>query len=136
MNIVETARIELAHGRVHTAFERVDKIRGVGPKIASFFLRDVAVHFEIEPPGDREPLQPIDVWARRYVARLATKESPSTDIQAARWICEKSRAPETANQGLWYFGSQIAASDVKLRRALADDGYAAIAPGAGGRQPN
>jgi hypothetical protein len=57
------------------------------------------VRFSIEPLHDRELLQPVD-------------------------ICAHSAAPEAANQGLWYFASQIASSEVKLRRALADDEYA------------
>lgn len=124
VDIVEAARSELAEGHVRRAFDRLDRVRGVGPKIAPFFLRDVAVWFKIEPVRDRELLQPIDVWVRRYVARLTDGAVPSTDYQAARWICESSAAPEAANQGLWYFGSQIAASEVKLRRALAGEQYA------------
>jgi hypothetical protein len=123
INIVEVTRLQLTDEHVRAAFDHLNKIRGVGPKIASFFLRDVAMHFEIQPVRDRELLQPIDVWVRRYVARL-TGTLPRTDTQTALWICRNTRAPEAVNQGLWYFGSQIATSDVKLRRALADDDYA------------
>jgi hypothetical protein len=38
-------------------------------------------------------------------------------------LCEHSAAPEALNQGLWYFSSQIAASEVKPRHAL-DESYA------------
>ena len=126
VDVIEAARREVAAGRVHYAFDRLDRVRGVGPKIASFFLRDVAVRFKIEPFQDRELLQPIDVWVRRYVMRLTEAAAPSSDPLAAQWICANSAAPEAANQGLWYFASQIASSEVKLRRALADDEYARV----------
>lgn len=97
---------------------------GIGPKITPFFLRDAATWFEIAPTRNRELLQPVDMWARRYVTRIAGDAVRGTDSQVANWICANSTAPEAFNQGLWYLGSQIAASDVKLHRALDDDEYA------------
>jgi hypothetical protein len=123
-DLVEAIRADLVGGHVRRGFQRVDLVRGVGPKIASFFLRDLAVWFKIEPLQDRELLQPIDVWVRRYVALLNGGAVALTDHHTAQWICENSAAPEAANQGLWYFASQIAASEVKMRRALADEQYA------------
>ena len=43
------------------------RIRGVGRKIASFFLRDTALRYQIEPATDRHLLQPGDLWIRRFV---------------------------------------------------------------------
>jgi hypothetical protein len=123
-DIVDVVRSELLEGRVQNASERLDSVRGIGPKIASFFLRDLAVWYKIEPGQDRHLLQPIDVWVRRYVAMLNGGAESHTDEWAARWICDHSAAPEALNQGLWYFSSQIAASEVKLHRALDDEHYA------------
>lgn len=126
-DVIDATGRELAAGRVRDAFDRLDRVRGVGPKIASFFLRDVAVWFKIEPAReDRELLQPIDVWVRRSVTRLTEGAVQSSDVLFARWICANSAVPEAANQGLWYFGSQIAYSEVRLWRALADDEYAGV----------
>lgn len=111
---------------MHDAFDRLDRVRGVGPKIASFFLRDVAVWFKINPPRNRELLQPIDVWVRRYVTRQTGAAVQSSDLLAAQWICANSAVPEEANQGLWYFSSQIASSEVRMRRAIADDKCASV----------
>jgi hypothetical protein len=59
------------------------------------------------------------------VRRLTSgRGAPVGDHPATQWICASSAAPEAANQGLWYFASQIASSEVKLHRALADDEYA------------
>lgn len=123
-DMVEAVRSDLAQGQVRNAFDRVDRVRGVGPKIASFFLRDLAVWFQIKPAHDRELLQPVDVWVRRYVAIQNGANSLLTDHQNARWICDNSEMPEAANQGLWYFASVIAGSEVRLRRALANEQYA------------
>lgn len=117
-------RHDLVDGQVRRAFQRLDLVRGIGPKIASFFLRDLAVWFKIEPYQDRELLQPIDVWVRRYVRQLNKGATTLTDQQTAEWRCTNSAAPEAANQGLWYFVSQIAASEVKMRRALKNEQYA------------
>lgn len=54
-------------GRIEAEFDRIVDIRGVGPKFASVFLRDVACLLDIEDtiaPVDRLYLQPIDKWVR------------------------------------------------------------------------
>ncbi len=82
------------------------------------------MRFGLEPPQDRELLQPVDVWVRRYVTRITRAAMPVSDLLAAQWICANSAAPKAAKQGLWYFASQIASSEAKLRHALTDDQYA------------
>jgi hypothetical protein len=123
-DIVDVVHTELVEGRVRDAFDRLDSVRGIGPKIASFFLRDLAIWFKIEPRQRRDLLQPIDVWVHRYVAMLDGGAASRRDEWTANWICEHSAAPEALNQGLWYFSSQIAASQVKLRHALDEEDYA------------
>jgi hypothetical protein len=123
-DIVEVTRSDLTEGHVRQAFDRVNRVRGIGPTIGSFFLRDLAVWFMLRVPRDRELLQPIDVWVRRYVG-LKTGHNAPTDRESARWLCSTSAEPESANQGLWYFSAITAASEVRLRRALADGDYAA-----------
>jgi len=93
-DVVDTMRSDLVDGRVRHAFHRLNKVRGIGPKIASFFLRDLAVWFKVEPLEDRELLQPIDIWVRRYVALLNNGPTVLTDQQAATWICANAVAPE------------------------------------------
>lgn len=99
-DIVDATRSDLIGGRVERAFEQLRLVRGIGPKITSFFLRDLAVWFKIEPLRDREWLQPIDCWVRRYVASLIKGSAEPTDEQTARWICRNSAALEAAKQGL------------------------------------
>jgi hypothetical protein len=123
LDVVEVTRSFLVAGQVWRAYDHVKQVRGVGPKVASFFLRDLAVKFQITPPRNRELLQPIDVWVRR-VAEYLNGGTSLNDQETASWVCQKFAQPEVANQGLWYFSSQIAASEVKLCRALDNEEYA------------
>ena len=77
-------RLPRVDGHIPRAFQHLDQGRGIGPKIASFFLRDLAVWFEIEPLQHRELLQPIDRWVRRYVSLLENGAATLTDQQTAQ----------------------------------------------------
>jgi hypothetical protein len=87
-------------------------IRGIGPKIASFFLRDVAICYEIGPDQDRELLQPVDRWILRF-AQLLDDQLPRSAV--SQWM---------ANAGMWYFGARIAPKKFTYTRALGDPAYA------------
>lgn len=104
-------------GGLHAALAT---IRGVGPKIASFFLRDCVAFHGLEPRHDRALLQPVDTWVRRIGTMLAGSEMP--DDELARWIVVNSQmrgvSPERVNMGMWYFGSQIARSVAHLEALL------------------
>jgi hypothetical protein len=56
----------------HVALRR---IRGIGPKIASLFLRDIALVNDVTDTGlhDRRFLQPIDVWLLRTTQLLTNR---------------------------------------------------------------
>ncbi|MEM3485461.1 MAG: hypothetical protein QXI12_07540 [Candidatus Methanomethyliaceae archaeon] len=85
------------------------------------FLRDVAVYFglteSLRNAKDRWLLQPVDVWVKRTVPILAGAHIMK-DEEMAQWIVENAAEPETANQGIWYFGSQIVQSKEDLEKAL------------------
>jgi hypothetical protein len=121
-NIVADARNAIADGRVREIYEEVDAIRGIGPKIASFFLRDVALRFDIAPTNERALLQPIDVWVMRIVGHFDTNLSAEGEIQS--WIVDHFDNPEMANAGMWYFASQVAGSNYEVGKALDDPKYA------------
>jgi len=62
-NIVNSMRTYLQESRLKEAFDFLKSIRGVGPKVASFFLRDIKEYFSIKLPKDefRNYLQPVDI---------------------------------------------------------------------------
>ena len=122
-NIVRWAEKQLKTGNVRPAHKALKDISGVGDKIASFFLRDVAWVYGIEPDWSRELLQPIDVWVRRYVHHWSRDDHPS-DKGCARWIVEHSLkakvSPEKVNAGMWYFCARVAGDKRTLWRLLDD----------------
>jgi hypothetical protein len=124
-NIILWSKKAIAEGGVEAAWKRFKAIRGVGDKIASFFLRDLVVHFELSHNLDRGRnrwlLQPVDVWVRRGVFLLSGNEK---DDEVAKWLVENCEEPELVNQGIWYFGAQIAESDLRLRKSIKDPNYA------------
>lgn len=122
-SIIAAARESVLNDQVNRIWERLQRIRGVGPKIASLFLRDVAVKYGSTPRVNRHLLQPVDVWIRRAV-HLLTESSWMGDEQVARWMVDGCEKPELANQGIWFFGAQIAQSEFRLRRAIEDPAYA------------
>ncbi len=131
-NIVVFAKtgLQLDHTRdVHNA---IQEINGIGPKIASLFLRDVAVIYNVFPTKDRHLLQPVDVWVKRAFEKITRyKSGNSQDIETVqRGILEEAtkagERAEAVNAGMWYFSSQIADSDYRLSKALGDLGYAGV----------
>jgi len=123
-NIVTWARCALNTDQVLAAHNDLRSINGIGPKIASFFLRDVAWCFRIKVNRQRYLLQPVDVW----VERMAQQLGPVAKARAAAWIVQQSKdaevMPEAVNAGVWYFGSLIAGSEFRLSLALNDLKYA------------
>ena len=105
-------------------------MRGIGPKITSFFLRDVVAAFEMDE-STLEParyLQPIDRWTRRGAEALAVllgRRTPKSDGDCAGVIVESSQtigiSPSLVNTGLWIFGARFAQTEDTFRKALSND---------------
>lgn len=119
-NIVAWARHMLLNDKVQVVHGSLCSINGIGPKIASFFLRDVAWCFGIRVVSHRDLLQPVDVWVERTARQL----DPAAKGLTATWIVQQSEAaeasPEAVNAGVWYFGAMIAGSEFRLFQALND----------------
>lgn len=111
------------NSNVLQAFELTSSVRGIGPKIASFFLRDVVVTYEVDLSSvqNRSLLQPIDVWVQRTVSRLADI-APNQKQAIAEWIVNASLEhkvnPELVNMGVWFFCSTIVGSEYRLQSIL------------------
>lgn len=76
----------IATRELEESFNRIVDIRGVGPKGAATFLRDVIVIFDLADrlvPKDRIYVQPVDRWIR-LIAGTVVPEEGITD--AADWI--------------------------------------------------
>ena len=94
------------------------RIRGVGPKIASLFLRDITLRNNMTDIGlsDRHLLQPIDVWLERTTKLLIGGDVSKND--AGRGLTsladEAGCSAPHLNAGSWYFGSKVARTKQRL----------------------
>jgi len=120
---------KIKDNNLNNAFNTLTSIRGIGPKIASLYLRDLVVSMDIDVSHvcDRYLLQPIDVWVWRLVPRLSRKDDP-TDFEIAHWIVDQSKDtgvnPEQVSMGIWFFSATIARSEYELFNALDNTDYA------------
>jgi 3-methyladenine DNA glycosylase/8-oxoguanine DNA glycosylase len=122
-NIVCWAEEMLRAGDVRPVHELLISINGVGAKIASLFLRDVAWACEIRPTQSRELFQPVDMWVRRYVHHWEQNDELE-DPACAHWIVERASeaavSPERVNAGMWYFGARVAGDELTLTQLIDD----------------
>lgn len=126
-NVVSHLRDRLDAGQALEAHQFVKQINGSGDKIASFFLRDIALAYELAPAAERYLVQPVDIWVRRSAALCLNQVAlSSNDRIVARSIVEACLeppvTPERVNAGMWYFGARIARSEYRLRMAVSDRG--------------
>lgn len=126
-------------GKICSAFEMID-LNGLGHKIRSFFLRDIAYLFEIEkkrsiPFEEYLYLTPIDIWVRLTIKYLKISNlkihnlkksnydmSSSEDFNAAIKlisICDKYNvSPLLTNMGIWFFCSRCVGDQGRLEELL------------------
>jgi len=125
-NLTVWAREQLASGRIREAHSDLCGVNGLGPKIASFFLRDVATMHGLEPDRDRQLLQPVDVWVRRLAKLTCGRGELPTDSACAEAMVDASLAagasPERVNQGMWYFASQVCGSSEYVAERIIREG--------------
>ncbi|MEO0264542.1 MAG: hypothetical protein ABIM17_04740 [candidate division WOR-3 bacterium] len=97
---------------MRTLFKKLQKIRGIGPKISSFILRDFSVLYRLDEGlsvDDYVVLQPIDVWVRKVGVLLGLYESVDESDQSVRQLIvehclNQKLSPPRFNQGMWYYG--------------------------------
>jgi len=111
-------RIILAHSvrmineqRIFAHFNELQTIVQVGPKIASFYLRDVVSLFRLDslvPEDYQILLQPVDSWVRKIAAAIGISGVDDADQVICKSIVgfakPRSISPILFNQGLWYAG--------------------------------
>jgi hypothetical protein len=121
-NILAYAQECVRQGTIPEAFDFLKSIRGIGPKIASFFLRDVkellpegGVSVQIDT-GIRWQLQPIDRWVRRTIELIGG--TAMEDRETAQFIVANSANPERVNMGIWYFAALVCESQYRHELCL------------------
>lgn len=117
---------------IQPSFDLLTSIRGIGDKIASFYLRDLIDVMDITLNNNAQNvclLQPIDTWVKRTVKiLLCGNQAVNETEEVADWIVKTSIQhninPQRVNMGIWFFGSTIAKSEYRLKEALKDLNYA------------
>lgn len=126
-NIVDWTIKRLKNNLTKDAHGALTTINGIGDKIASLWLRDVAYRFDCIPSENEELLFPVDIWVRRVAAALLAGEKEyieDNDPVIAKLLTRKcidlGLSPEKINMGIWYMGAQIARSKYMMKKALQD----------------
>lgn len=100
VGIVSFAKEKLDLDQIKEAHKILNKINGVGPKIASLFLRDVAVMYDCKKiSNNKRLLQPIDTWIK-YCVQTCAGNTKLTDNECADSLINSTDEPEKANQGI------------------------------------
>lgn len=107
------------------AYYFIASVRGVGSKIAPFYLRDIAYLGNLKESKIEDPhyLQPIDTWLEQTLSIIFGDAVPRRLAEKQKIIvglCEAAGcSPIAFNQGAWIFGSQVAGS-FKMFREIAE----------------
>jgi len=100
-------------------YYELDTIFGIGPKLDSFFLRDLICLYKLEEHiefDDFSFVQPIDTWVEKAIEKLAIAhsiESLDAKREAIIRACKEADVhPISFNQGCWYSGYHKKFDDV------------------------
>jgi hypothetical protein len=111
-NLTRYSIAAIEQGDIQKIHDGFMGIRGIGPKIASLYLRDLVDIYDLEnkiSPEDFGFLQPIDVWVRRVARKtgiVGDEKLSDPDIQKdiVRVCRELGISALRFNQGAWYLG--------------------------------
>ena len=113
-NLVTYCLKAIKQNRTIEVFDELKTIYGIGPKLASLFLRDICFVYKTEP-SDKDQLiclQPVDTWVRQVAVRLGLPEctEDKNEIRVVEpivsYCLQNNISPTMFNAGAWYVGSQ------------------------------
>jgi len=112
-NLVSYSINKISLKRIRELYEELRRIRGVGQKTASLFLRDLVYLFRLEDKvSERDVvyLQPIDTWVRKGLEKLLKLKGSEEELKkkVAKVLRKYSISVRDSikfNMGLWYIGS-------------------------------
>jgi hypothetical protein len=118
-NIVKYSLARINSGHLIDHYNELQKIHSIGPKISSFYLRDLICLYDLDskiPLEQIKVIQPIDTWVKQVAQAVAIipitdKESidkVSTDTYKTKIFdaCQEANVSVIKfNQGAWYLGA-------------------------------
>jgi len=114
VNLATHVKSLIQNKQTTEAHKLVTSIRGIGTKIASLYLRDIAYlgklpEKEIE---DQHYLQPVDTWIEQTLSIIFRNAKPKALKKRQEIIvtlCDAAKvSPISFSQGAWMLGSQVA----------------------------
>ncbi len=113
-NIVKYTVDEIKKGKILDIFNILDKIYAIGDKLASFYLRDVILTYQLEEylkPDDFKYCQPVDTWVQQVALEIGVidkKKTERDDIKAAiiKNCLDTKVSPLLFNAGAWMVGAK------------------------------
>jgi len=124
-NIVNYSLHKISRGELDELWRSLKQnVTQVGPKIASFYLRDLVVLFNLESKISASKqivyLLPIDTWVRKICIKIGIASSGTRSHEIKRRIinvCQSANiSPLRFNMGAWYLGKH--ALDILLDEYL------------------
>jgi hypothetical protein len=112
-NIAAHVKTLIKNGKTKNAHTFIDDIRGIGAKIASFYLRDIAYLGGLDENQikDQFYLQPLDTWLDQTFSMIMKKEKPASLEEKQKTFVDLCRqagcSPIAFNQGAWIVISEI-----------------------------
>lgn len=98
--------------RVAEAYNQLDSIWSIGPKIASLILRDIVYIYELEKyleKSDYYYLQPVDTWVHQISKLIRLVKEDEIYKEESKDIVDKCHRmkvnPIHYNQGAWYLAT-------------------------------
>ena len=131
LNIANYVKALIEDEKTSKAYSFIISIRGIGPKIASFYLRDIAYLGKIDEKEIKEPfyLQPLDTWLNQALSIMkkekvnlkTNKERQDAQKMIVKLCKQADCSPIAFNQGAWFAGSQIAGERSKFKEIALGD---------------
>lgn len=127
---------------IDQAYQKLIEQRGIGPKVASMFIRDVSLHICKQTEytiNDFIYMFPVDIWVREICNYLLGTNNiaipqpilmrppkmENRDLELRNTICsiciKHNIDPRILNKCMWYFGSHIAGNTNRLKEVLQID---------------
>lgn len=124
ISIEEWAKKCIEQEGISNTHREMCKIRGIGTKIASFYIRDIVYKYSLEnnaKNAEKRLLHPIDIWVRRS-GKILLNDSGKTDSAIQKFLvgfAEEGGITNTElNAGLWVLGARICKDKRRLESVI------------------
>jgi len=109
-NIAKFCKKKIEEGRLSEVYTRIIGIDFIGDKLASLFLRDLVVLYDLNVKNeDFDFLQPVDTWVKQVAIMIGLIEEKASFTAVKKAIIDSCLAcgisPIEFNMGAWYVGA-------------------------------